>query len=469
MSRYFVSVGGTGQHVALALTRLVYMKALRHDIQLVAIDPDNQSPLPKLLEAPAGMKDKRHPLQGGQVFAPFDMAKIGTAPFSKMFVDASHLAEKEFFEALFDADSASIPIHKGMYGTPSVGATVFAEGVHGDALQTLLRPLQNADRVFICGSVVGGTGAGLIHKLVSEIRKHYTKEMYGIFMLPWFRISASEKKGAITQATLDRNASHGVKYFYEHTIPQLNASALIGYPGTKTSTVLRPLTVAEGDMGEHPHFLHLAAAHALVKLPESYTANRGVKAYGIAHDPKAEGWLIDEQWEHNQHPLRRVLRAHRVVCNLLGFLALRRADLVKYYRAGTFKRTFLTRDPWGDDLHASIEANVPPGGQEGTFADDVMAEFEQIHTEIQFCVRWLERLFPDGLADERNDALMDELGQASLAGGQSPFHWKTLCSYWAGERLAPNTTSPNTAVMVARHHAQIVLDAALNMPAPARS
>jgi hypothetical protein len=97
VTRHFVSVGGSGQHVALALTRLTYMGAFNRDLKLIAIDPDNQTALPKLLEAPAGMRGDRHPLQASAVFAPFDVAKVGTATFAKMFSDADHPEETDLF------------------------------------------------------------------------------------------------------------------------------------------------------------------------------------------------------------------------------------------------------------------------------------------------------------------------------------------------------------------------------------
>ena len=72
MSRYVISVGGTGQHIALALTRLVRMGALRSDIRLIAIDPDSKTELTAALSSPGGMTGEQHPLKAKPVFAPFD-------------------------------------------------------------------------------------------------------------------------------------------------------------------------------------------------------------------------------------------------------------------------------------------------------------------------------------------------------------------------------------------------------------
>lgn len=457
MSRFLVSVGGSGQHIALAATRLVYMGMLK-PTRLVAIDPDNGSVLSQILTEPAGMRGARHPLQDGNVFPPFNLERVGKAPFSKMFVDPAHPVESELFEGMFDKEAADIPIYKGMYGTPSVGATVFAEGVNSQGLQQLLEPMRNASEVFVCGSVVGGTGAGLIHTLIKEIRKYYSKEMFGIFMLPWFRLGQSQAQaGGITDAIIERNSMHGIKHFYEHTIPALQASLLIGYPGTASFNVLKPLQVAQGDMGEHPHFLHLAAAWGLVKLQAAHTANKGIHAYGVAHDASNETWLIDDAWEHqNGATLRKTLRAYRVAGALVDFLLLKENEIKDFYNS---KIGWLgSADPWGD-LHPSIKNNAP-SGQQGPYAQQVLDEFRQIKAELDFCLRWAEQLFPGSIADWTNDDLMTRLRHGVTASAKAPMHWDVLKGYWKGQSKPKNPNAVTPASEVARHHYKLILEGA---------
>ncbi len=456
MNRYVISVGGTGQHVALALTRLVRAGALE-GLKLIALDPDNETRLPQLLRAPTpSLSGAKHPLQDGVVKAPFDIARLGQKSFEQLFVDPDHPKEQELFQCLFDADEASIAIHKGMYGTPCVGATVFAEGANGDLIQNLLRPLSSATQVFVCGSVVGGTGAGIMHKLIGEIRRYYTHEIFGIFMLPWFDVSATGGKGAITPATITRNASHGVKYFYEHTIPNLTASLLIGYPGTTQSAVLKKLTLGEGNMGENPHYLHLAAARGIVELPAAHTANRGVKAYGMVHDLRNEGWLLDAAWESGV-PLRKLLRALRVQHNLVSFLVLpeNRNKILSYYTSWLGSSDFFA------PLDGSIKLNVTDKKMRHSFAEHVLDRFAEIKEEVELCVNWAQKIFPVELIDQSDDALMKELSDAFMKRAESAGHWKRLQAIWKGRELPANPDKPNTGADVAEHHAQIILDYAL--------
>ena len=462
MSRTLISVGGTGQHVALAIARLVYMGAIRNDVRLIAIDPDNESPLPKLLEAPAGMSGDRHPLGTGQVHAPFDIARFGDATFEQLFVDEHHPFERELFEAMFDEDMASIPVHKGMYGTPCVGATVFAEGANGATFKTLLAPVANATQVFVCGSVVGGTGAGIMHKLVSEVRKYFQGPMYGLFMLPWFKVQASAAtQGAITDATIQRNATHGIKYFFVHTIPALTSSVLVGYPGNHQSAVLKPLTLGAGDMGEHPHFLHLVAAHGLTRLEEAHTANRSVKAYGVAHDEAQEDWLLTNAWEEPRgRSLRQVIRAHRVLLNLLRFLVAdkQKNAVQSFYGSGAVARAVLakSRSSWGKDLHTSIESAEVTSSQQGVVVEQMFRELEQLEREVRLCVEWAERLFPEALLRlPQGDPMLDAFQKGTAD------QWEAIQKVWSGKALPPKPTGKLTGAEIARHHARAILDEAL--------
>jgi hypothetical protein len=484
-SRFLIAVGGSGQHVALAVTRLVYLGALESNIQLIAIDPDNKEPLSQTLLSPAGMGGKRpdgssrHPLKTGQVHAPFDLSKYGDKTFAQIFVDADNPDERELFEAMFEADMDTIPVHKGMYGTPCVGATVFAEGAQSPSFSNNLADVGNATEVFVAGSVVGGTGAGITHKLIKEVRTRYpdSKPMYGIFMLPWFKVqSTGEAKGAITNEIIQRNAKHGIKYFFEHTIPTLTSSALIGFPEGAKSQLLNQKSVGTGDMGqERPDFLHLVSAHALARLNKGHTANRDVRAYYVSHPTHEEDWLLADIWEdgkglvaagaahrddapHKGFTLRQRIRAHQVLLNLLTFLTNDKQvnELLSYYKRGLLN--FAPRSSWGDDLHKSITNAVPDDGQQLTFVEGMLQEFRQIRQEVAFCVDWAQELFTlQMLRLPEGDPLLDGL----LSGTAK--QWEILRNMWEGRAIPGSATEKVTAAKIARSHAKFILDAALKV------
>lgn len=478
-SRFLIAVGGSGQHIALAVTRLVYMGALESDIQLIAIDPDNKQPISQRLESPAGMSGKNHPLKQGQVYTPFDLSKYGKKTFAAMFVDESNPDERELFESMFEEHMDSIPVHQGMYGTPCVGATVFAEGARSASFANLLAPVQNATSVYICGSVVGGTGAGITHKLISELRRHYNGPMFGVFMLPWFKVqNTTATVGTITNADIQRNATHGLKYFYEHTIPALTSSVLVGYPENFVSQVLRPITVGTGDMGnEQPHFLHLIASHGFATLVKASLAHKDVKAYAIAHHPAAEDWLLSAPWENGTGllgrdcahtdtmaspgalDLRTRIRAHQVVLNLLKYLTAdkRSKELLAFYGGGVLS-VFASNTAWGDDLHASIVNSTEKGELRKTFVKEMINEFNIIAQEVELCVEWAQHMFPaEMLRMPHGDALLDR-----LKGGEAS-QLVELRSMWKGRGISSSQTNKPKGAQVARSHAKFILDAALKV------
>ncbi len=454
-SRYLIAVGGTGQHIALAVARLVRAEALVGNIELIALDPDTETPLPQLLKAPTpSMSGVHHPLKNGTVHAPFDIVKLGKKTFEQLFIDPNHPDEEALFEALFDEDEARIPVHKGMYGTPCVGATVFGDGANSNTLQSLLRPLATATEVFLCGSVVGGTGAGLMHKLVHEVRRYYSGPLFGIFMLPWFDLEGGGGASAINTALINRNASHGTKYLYEHTLPMLTASVLVGSSGKLTTPVLQRIKVGEGDMAEKPSYLHLVAARALVELPALSTGNHDVKAYGMMHSLTDEGWILDRPWETGQ-TLRQILRTLRLQENLLRFLTEKknREKILSYYTGGFWK----SQDAW-KPLDASIVANAVDKKQRRPLAERALDRFDEIRDEVQFCVAWAQQLFPKALLDVENDTRMRDLSDAAKKGSESEVHWRMLRELWVGSELPANPSKPITGAEIADHHASAILN-----------
>lgn len=465
MSRFLISVGGTGQHLALAATRLRHLGALG-DCKLIAIDPDNKSPLTATLEKPELWRG-HHPLGAFKVFAPLDTAKDDQLTFERVFVDPDHARERELFEMMFEAKMGSIPVHKGMYGTPCVGSTVFADGVKGGALRSVLEPLSAATEVVVCGSVIGGTGAGVLDKLIQQIRVHYKKDLFGVFLLPWFEIGPSNAgtDNAITDATITRNASHGIKYFYDHTLKELTASVLLGQPGGSKelaggSRVLAPVRIKQGDMGEHPHYLHLVGVWAATKLQELHTANRGVRAYTVAHDTSgnAEGWLLDESWAGTS--LRKLVRAYQVALNMLDFILdpQNKAKLTGWYAKGAIGRTLDAR-PWGD-LHHSIVANEPNDASQAAFVAQLCEEFRAEAEKIRFCTDWVKTVYrePELLRVGHADTLLDTLRNNTK---DSAVHWPLLVQIWSGKSLPRDTNAKRTPDAVAKHHLRALVEYAL--------
>jgi len=418
MPKFLVAVGGSGQHTALAVVRLVRIGALPNDINLIVLDSDNDQELSTTLLRPWDGVDgpDTHPLKLNGIYPPFARAaKDPDTTFRDLFLlDSVATEETALFDMIFDAEEEEIPVARGMYGTPCVGATVFSDGTKVDTVANLLGQVNAAEQVFFTGSVMGGTGAGILHKLVETVREKRQGPMYGMFLTRWFQVPPTGKKGAITPEILRRNLAHGMTYFYKHTIPQLNASVFLGQPKNATEAI-EDLHLAEGDNSEQPHYVHLAAANSLFQLPMAERKNNKLKAYCFAHNSANEDWLLDETW-HDGVTLRMRIFCAMVERDLLRHLVDHREDIRTTLTSFLAKADAITKQ-----LYRSVKDNAKVArAEKDAFADDVVNEFARIHGELDFCLKWFTEIYPEAYLQRRHKLLQD------LAKNDSQVKWELL-------------------------------------------
>ena len=316
-----IAVGGTGQHVALMVARAVALGAIDEPVCFV-IDADDQSGLSKKLN-----DFGKRQLKTLEFFSPFDKGIVSEKPFEGIFVDdQTRKDEQELFEALFDQTSAKLRIKDGFYGNPSVGATLFAAS-SSTTLKSLLDKVGAIapDRIVVCGSFVGGTGAGIMHKLIEHPRLKDTAK-HGIFFLPWFQPGASvpgDEYAAGSAATIATNMRHGLAYLFASTRSSLVNAVVIGTP-SQSSERLRPRELPK-DGKDHPHFLHIVAARCMTRLPNMAVVDGADKhiVYAWGHDLDGEGEtaMLQDDWRGSgKDTMRRRLVAAKVTTNLLKAL-----------------------------------------------------------------------------------------------------------------------------------------------------
>ena len=168
-----IAVGGGGQHIALAIARLLRVGALAEPVEAFIIDADSDSRLAQKLTSFGNTVSREcpHPLDGARaVVPPFDRNTMSETSFRRMFINEQATPmERELFELFYDEESggvdqgvgpsAGVDIGKGMFANPSVGSAVFASS-RGGAMEPLFGAARTAARVFVVGSFLGGTGAG---------------------------------------------------------------------------------------------------------------------------------------------------------------------------------------------------------------------------------------------------------------------------------------------------------------------
>lgn len=302
MANMLIAIGGTGQHTALAVSRLAFIGALPQ-MRLAVIDSEDSNELSVSLmtfgntvtgeNKVAGYAE--HPLiDGDRIYPPFEKALLKDPKFKDLFLSQNpQTVESELFELAFDEQSAGISVKEGMFGRPSVGATIFAQNKN-TSLAGVFKEANSTDveHLFVTGSMVGGTGAGIMHQLVKALPKE--KRIYGLVFLRWFDTAAAGAAQTISKSTMERNMFYGLDYFFKDTRARLRAAMLLGIPDNPPADWIS-LAVNTGDLGEKTHFLHLMAAYGILKLPQiSVTQQLNGSVYAAAYEKREQ--MYDEMW-----------------------------------------------------------------------------------------------------------------------------------------------------------------------------
>ena len=398
-----ISVGGGGQHIALAVARLLRLGALAEPMEAYVLDADGDGRLGTRLRTfgntvSAGCP---HPLPGASVVVPpFARDTLRETAFRRLFLDerADPLA-RELFELFYDEESggvdggvgvnAGVDVGKGMFANPSVGSAVFAASKAG-AMEPLFGHARTAARIFVVGSFLGGTGAGITHQLIKLLREAVgpAKPIFGSFLLRWFELPPSGGQ-TVDTATLLASMGHGLEYFYAHTRPLLDASLLVGVPDHPTPQ-LRAVPAAP-DNDESPSLYPLLAAYGLLLLPEKtdVQARATHRTYGLAHDEQSPAWPLERAWSLPKGARDASLGARlveaQVVEEVYASFRQKESDFVSagYERA---------RSTWATTFAAAAkEAHE----KDAVFARRVLQALEARAAQLHVATEWFAAIFGD--------------------------------------------------------------------------
>ncbi|HLL75265.1 MAG TPA: hypothetical protein VK421_08350 [Pyrinomonadaceae bacterium] len=397
MGDMLIAIGGTGQHTALAVSRLVFLGVLPK-MRLAVIDAENSNDLSLSLSSFGGTVDGRyglHPLDFERIHAPFDKAARKDPKFQDLFLSQNPLPlDREVFELSFDEVSAGILVDEGMFGRPSVGATIFSQNKYTQ-LADIFEGAQDAEQIFVTGSMVGGTGAGIIHQLVSALPKE-GKRIYGIVFLRWFNAASGGKSQTISDMTMERNMRYGLDYFFKDTRPRLKASLLIGMPD-KSPPEITPITVKAGELGEKSHYFHLLAAYGLSRLPKiSVTEQENGSVYAASYEDKMK--MYDEVWgnEENAKPLSWYVNRALFVQAVLNYAGSDHFVHEVEKRLGTVTGLLTSPADVGTGLHSTIRQYKRSVQTERL--KEMAATWRALAKQYEFSLTWLDKVlgrFPD--------------------------------------------------------------------------
>jgi hypothetical protein len=267
MANYFIAVGGTGQNVALAYYRFAKLAGIE-PAEIFVMDSDrsisgNQGDFKPIAPIPV-----EPCIREGQKKSFRSLVNPGGDPA----IDAA-------LSVLFTSEQMRTPIDKGMFGKPSIGAsTIMDKIVLIEDDETPDRTRAGADplfanlinnlggtgqhRVVICGSAMGGTGAGGVPTLAQYIARNVDRSRVKIvilYFLKHFNLltppSGVESEKRITESQVRVNAESGMCYLRSEISRGVDACALFGL----ANPIEREWEKAQ-EQREQKIFLYLLAA-----------------------------------------------------------------------------------------------------------------------------------------------------------------------------------------------------------------
>ncbi|AGY56463.1 hypothetical protein [Gloeobacter kilaueensis] len=293
MSYYIVGIGGTGAKCVEALIHLAAAIPLDQPLNVLLVDPDTANgslertlqTLEAYLAAAAPLKSSTAQLLQTQirpatprVWSPFssEQRPVLRDLFQYEYLSQQHPAAARLMDVLYSEQEKTAPLDQGFLGRPSIGVAVLADAVDllgeppwreffGERLRN-----DNQARIFLVGSIFGGTGAAglptlarLLADALADRRRQY--RLGCGLLLPYFSFPPGEDPTRL-QARADEfllRSQAALNYYQarlgDTTQPVYDALYLLGSDDQPSVGFNR---LGSKEQRNPPHFLELYAAAA---------------------------------------------------------------------------------------------------------------------------------------------------------------------------------------------------------------
>jgi hypothetical protein len=327
MANFFIAVGGTGQMVAMAYWRLrKLMPWLDHDpVNMFHMDKDVIDTYMSVVE---------------------DSGHIDPVPPGAQDSFGAHFKSNEFpylcrdiLDSLFTTEEQNTPIDRGMYARPPVGATVLMDMLNnpGGRVKDLLQGSNrkqdsyltdgNRHTIVICGSAMGGTGAGGVPSLAQYIDKAVTGigsterenvKIYVFYFLKHFNLPATDANDEtirIQNEQITTNAESGICYLKDQIAKGTDGCLIMGLNTTSSRSYQ-----AVGLQTEQSQPLYILAA---LYAQKAFTARDNIFPDGenlYAHGVNNSSSLFDDSkaLDSNGIPVSLEVRGEMGLNDLIG-------------------------------------------------------------------------------------------------------------------------------------------------------
>jgi hypothetical protein len=354
---YFIGIGGTGARAAEALVHLCGAGYGPDDLSIFLVDPDEsngnlnrtKATITNYQDARGGFNERREDVQlletdlatpdplVWNVFKRGDVRLADYIEHSNLESTQKDLAD--FARVLFSEDELEVELDEGFRGHPSIGATVMSDHDPGvDPWKSFWNDLENSGgpgdmRVFLTGSVFGGTGAAGIPTFgTPKMIKEHPKAAAGggskvhlgaALVLPYFTFDVGDDDDLfVTSADFPIATKAALQFYDEKTL----AFDEMYFLGDSLNQNVGEFSPGSRNQENRPHYIELAtalAAHDFFEQGGS-EADGGSEYFTAGRTSRAVDWDALPVSRHRDavQPRRNALKRRLVTMTAFAYAFL---------------------------------------------------------------------------------------------------------------------------------------------------
>lgn len=239
--------------------------------------------------------------------------------YNTLNADNETIPTRKLLESLYSNEKADLPngeenlkaelhmkLHHGFRGCPNIGSVVTRELIKGEAFRRL--SFQDGDRIFIIGSIFGGTGASGIPTLLNHFKETiaYDVKVGVLAVTPYFTLDrADDKDSPIDSNTFEAKTKAALKAYEDTVYQKADAVYMVG-----DKEQAKPFANIEGgdNQKNNAHIVELVGAMMAIDFinRDADGLNHGFFEFGLKNyhdattpliyedfDPDTQDWYLD--------------------------------------------------------------------------------------------------------------------------------------------------------------------------------
>lgn len=235
----------------------------------------------------------------------------------KDFISTAALINALYDDSPQDSPSTELNLEMsvGFKGNPNIGSVIFNDYFNDTSygFQDFVSEFGAGSRVFIAGSIFGGTGSSGLPQLVKKFRQEgetgfgnstalQQAPVGACIVLPYFQVN-KDAKSAISSDTFNSKAKAALTYYASEINSKLNEIYYVGCSGDG-----QPYANHEGgeDQKNYAHLVELLSAMSIIefiKRDERDIPNRDLKGTPEYYEYRVENGLLNKNGKDELKPI----------------------------------------------------------------------------------------------------------------------------------------------------------------------